>query len=362
VNVAPGVLVSLVPPYSALKFSSFSHQTIHVYSYAAFGEANYAFTDELKLTLGARLTREEKSGHSEDYNTSGFSDPLIAPHYSHAWGAFTPKATLSYQPLHSLLTYVTASTGFKSGGYDTTGSTVAGLETPFRPEKVTNYEAGMKWSGLEGRLTVAASAYYVDYRDLQVNEYNQQLLQFVTANAGRSKFPGAELEAFARPISWLTLYGSYAFIGSRYSNYSDGQNSYSGNQIPFDARNHYNFGGELHFHTRQLAGGDVRFGADVTYRSKIYFDDQNQTPQFILQHTPIRGLVNAHLTWASADDRLELSAWGKNVTDTHYLIVASDLTAFYANPAEYTSSVGNKMFAGDWNAGSLLGISFTYKR
>jgi outer membrane receptor protein involved in Fe transport len=110
-----------------------------------------------------------------------------------------------------------------------------------------------------------------------------------------------------------------------------------------------------------LAAGELRIGADVTYRSKTYFDDQNDTPEFILRNTVIDGLANAHVTWVSAGDRWEVSAWGKNITDTCYLVVASDLTPFYANLAEYSSGAGNKMFAGDWSPRGMFGISVTFK-
>ena len=164
-----------------------------------------------------------------------------------------------------------------------------------------------------------------------------------------------------RPFPWLELNASYAYSKARYSQYSDGQSDYSGHQIPFDARNQYHFGGELHFQTPALGAGEVRLGADVTYRSKVYFDDQNDTPEFILKNTVIRGLTNAHLTWASNADTWEVSLWGKNITNTRYLIVASDLTPFYANLAEYASAAGNKMFDGNWSSRSLFGISANYK-
>jgi iron complex outermembrane receptor protein len=361
-DVLPGVVASFASPYKALTFTSISDQHVTSYSYAAFGEAAYALTDAIKLTLGARLTREEKSGHSEVYDTSGLDTPLIAPHYSHSWNAFNPKATLSWQPLPRLLTYLTASTGFKSGGYDTTGTTVAGLETSFKPERVTNYEGGFKWTAPNDRLSLAIAGYYADYKDLQVNEYNQQLLQFVTANAGRSKIPGAEVEAFGKPFEWLTLNASYSYIGADYTSYQAGQADYSGHQIPFDAKDQYHFGGEVHFGVAPLGGGEIKMGADVTYRTKTYFDDQNDTPEFILRNTVIRGLVNAHATWVSARADWQVSLWGKNITDSRYLVVASDLTPFYASPAEYFSPAGNKMFAGDWNPRSMFGLSVTFKQ
>lgn len=362
VNAAPGVLVTHVPPYSASPFTSTSDQHIDAYSYAAFGEANYAFTRTLKLTLGGRYTDEEKSGRSAVFDTSGLDAPLNAPHYSHSWSDFTPKATLSYEPNRQVLTYLTVSTGFKSGGYDTTGASVAALETPFKPETVTNFEGGAKLTGFSNRLTLNLATYYAEYKDLQVNEYNQQLLQFVTANAGTSNIPGVEIEATAAPFDWLSLSGSYTHIGANYSHYVDNGSDYSGNQIPFDTKDQYHFSAEAHFPTPRLGGGQVRFGGDVTFRSKTYFDDANDTPSFITRNTTIDGLLNVHATLVSPGDVWELSLFGKNVTDTRYLIVASDLTPFYANVPEYVSPAGNKMFAGDWNMPAMFGVSLTFRR
>jgi hypothetical protein len=50
------------------------------------------------------------------------------------------------------------------------------------------------------------------------------------------------------------------------------------------------------------------------------------------------------------------------VTNTRYLVVASDLTPFYASFAEYSSSAGNKMFAGNWSPRSQFGLSVTFKQ
>ena len=359
-NIHPGVLVSFVPPYSKLSFTSTSDQHIDSDSYAAFGEANYAITPKLRLTLGARATWEDKSGHSEVSDTSGLDAPLSSGHYSHDWKAFTPKATLSYQFDPNALTYLTVSTGFKSGGYDTSGTTAAGLANPFKPENVLNFEGGIKLSEFNHRLTLNVAAYYAEYKDLQVNEYNQALLQFVTANAGRSNIPGVEAETEVRPFDWLTLNASYAFVGSNYSHYSDGQTDYSHNQIPFTAKNQYHLGGEIHSPTPQLGGGRIQLGGDVTWRTRVYFDDGNTTPGFILNQTSIKGLVNLHLTWTSPNDRWEVSLWGKNVTNTRYVVLASDLTPFYTSPGEYFSTAGNKMFAGDFNVPSMFGLTATY--
>ncbi len=361
-NILPGTLVSLVDPYSVLVFGADKDQSVISHSYAAFGEATYALTPELELTLGARYTGEDRSGHSEVTDTSGLSPDLVVPNFYHSWSSFTPKVSLSYQPNSHILAYATYSTGFKSGGFDLANETLIGLQTPFRPEKVKSYEAGIKLSAFEKRFVLNVAGYYADYTDLQVQAFNQQLVTFVTSNAGRAHIPGVEVEAVANPVNWLTLNGSYSYLDPTYKRYNNGEDDFSGNQIPFDAKHHVNLGAELHATIKALGGGEVRAGGDVTFQSKRYFDDANETPPFVLNHTPIRGLINLHASWTSADGSLEATIWGKNLTDRRYLVFGTDLTVFYATPGEYFSPAGNKVFDTDWNLRPAFGLTLTYKR
>jgi iron complex outermembrane receptor protein len=364
-NVQPGVIAGIAqPPYTALQFISDNNQHVHAHSYALFGEANYSFTPAWKLTLGGRFTKEDKAGHSEVYDTSGLS-PDLAATYSHSWSAFNPKATLYYQPSTLFLAYATAASGFKSGGYDTSALTNQGLATPFQPEKVVSYELGAKVTALDKRLIVNAAAYYAKYTDLQVQEF--QNLQYVTGNAGVANIPGFELESTFNALSWLTLMGNYSYMNAKYTRYVQGDGSvFTGNQIPFDVKYHYTVGGDVHFVSPQLGGGEIRIGGDVTYQGKKYFENENNDYSFITNNTRISGLVNLHAGWTSPDDAWAVSLWANNVNNKRYIINAVDLTAFYATPAEFlaTDAAGNnvnKMYVGDWNAPRMFGISFSYK-
>jgi iron complex outermembrane receptor protein len=364
-NVQPTVLAGIAaPPYTALQFSSDNDQHVHAHSYAVFGEANYAFTPVWRLTVGGRYSREDKSGHSEVFDTSGLS-PDLAATYSHSWTAFNPKVTLYYQPSTKFLAYATVASGFKSGGFDTSALTSQGLGTPFQPEKVLSYELGAKVTALDDRLIVNAAAYYAKYTDLQVQEF--QNLQYVTANAGVANIPGIELETTFNALTWLTLRGNYSYMNAKYSSYVQGDGAvFSGNQIPFDAKYHWNVGAEVHFASPQWARGEIHIGGDVTYQGKKYFENENNDYAFITDRTRIDGLVNMHANWKSSDETWEVSLWANNLNDKRYIFNAVDLTPFYVNIPEYSAkdpagNSVNKMYVGEWNAPRMFGISFTYK-
>jgi iron complex outermembrane receptor protein len=364
-NVQPTVLVGVaVPPYDALQFTADNNQHVHARSYAVFGDATYSFAPEWKISVGGRYTIEEKRGHSEVYDTSGES-PNLAAEYSHRWSDFNPKATLSYQPGTKLLAYATIASGFKSGGYDTSATTDQGLATPFEPEKVWSYELGVKWTALDDRLVVNAAAYYAKYTELQVQEF--QNLQYVTSNAGQAYIPGFELETTFNALPWLTLMGNYSYMNAKYTQYVQGDGAvFTDNQIPFDVKFHYTLGADVHFVSPQLGGGEIRIGGDVTYQGKKYFENENNDYSFITDNTKITGLVNVHANWTSANQAWQVSLWANNLNNKRYIINATELTAFYATPAEFfaadaNGNAVNRMYVGDWNTPRMYGISFTYK-
>src|SRR5882757_7376050 len=365
INAPPESIAGLAaPPYNNGPFTALNDQHVHAHSYAAFGDANYALTSEWKLTVGARYTKEDKSGHSEVNDTSGLS-PDLAAAYSHSWHAFNPKATLYYQQSKQFLAYATVASGFKSGGFDTAGTTNELLGTPFKPEKVVSYELGGKITEFDNRLIVNVAAYYAKYTDLQVQEFIN--LQTVTSNAGVANIPGVELEAIFNATSWLTLRGNYSYMDARYTKYVQGDGAdFTHHQIPFDVKYHFTVGGDAHFVSPLWAGGELRVGGDVTYQGRKYFENENNDYAFISDNTRIRGLANLHINWTSADEAWEVSLWANNVNNKRYIINATDLTAFYATPPEFLAADApgnsiNKMYAGDWNPPRMFGISFTYK-
>ena len=132
-------------------------------SFSVFGQMDYKFTDKLKLTVGGRWVEDKK-----DFNF-GFQykfAPIPGTNISlnNKYSEFTPKIGLDYKvdttSVDSLLLYVSAARGFKSGGYNginITDPTIA--FTPYGPEKNTTIEAGLKTDMLDRKLRINAAAF-----------------------------------------------------------------------------------------------------------------------------------------------------------------------------------------------------------
>jgi iron complex outermembrane receptor protein len=356
-SLITGVPPSLVPYHL--------DQNTRTVSYAGFADGTFAFTDRLKLDLGGRYTREQKSGHSF-VNLSGIvTPPAISGDYSHAWSAFTPKASLTFQATPALLAYGTISKGFQSGGFNVQGSTNDALRVPFNSEYVWNYEAGIKFDGLDHRLRASISGYHDRYTDLQIIEYDAAHLTFTTTNAGKANIDGIETDAAAAPFPWLTLGLRYDYLHSKFTDYviNNGPGVpptvNTGNRVPFAAPQVGTASVDLHFDTPSMRGR-IAFGGDYTYRSPMDLTVANNTPPDVRPLTAWRGVINLRASWSSEDSRWEVSLWGKNVTNRHFTNLAVDQSIFLLSPSEANNPMLH-VYEGNLELPAWFGLTLRYR-
>ncbi len=343
---------------------------------ALFGETSFPIVDDLKLTLGGRGQWESKSGFSTIANTFAPGNifalfyPQIFPNaqanYSQTWWSFTPKATLSYQLNKRLLTYATVAKGYKSGGWDTSaasdfgkpsGTVAAALATPFEPERVWSYELGSKYVSSGRRFQANLAAFIAHYTNMQTNHFNPQTLVFQTTNAGAAQAKGIELETTAVPFRWLTLGLNYTYDFARYTNYiqSAAQNN-TDNRVPETPRHNIHLSAESKFAVPVIPGA-VSFGGDYTYRTRVYFSDENAEPTYIQQQSKFDGIVNMHLSWDSISNKWHATLFGTNLTDRRSIVFGTDVSGGYLTPAE-SASPSNKIYSAVRNQSRLFGLTF----
>src|SRR5690606_38899965 len=91
--------------------------------------------------------------------------------------------------------------GYRSGGLPESGGSTAAQFAPFDEEKNLTVEIGSKLDLLERRLRLGAAVYHSKYGDIlqssnMIDPVSQTNVQ-VTANVGKARVWGAELEAIA---------------------------------------------------------------------------------------------------------------------------------------------------------------------
>ena len=116
--------------------------TVDTKSIAAFGQVKVALGSRISGIIGVRYSRDDKT--MDNFGVSEIGDTAVSSFRyldSIAATAWTPKFGLDFRIADGALAYVSATRGFKSGGFNpTAGSAGRG----FAPEWAWTYEAGFK--------------------------------------------------------------------------------------------------------------------------------------------------------------------------------------------------------------------------
>jgi len=283
-----------------------SDQDNETTSYAAYGQVTWDATERMRVNVGARFTAEEKKmdNISTDGGFPGIIGQDLTASISDDWTNFSPKLSVDYQFTDSVLGYVSIAQGFKSGGFPAAPSRIQDFQT-IEPEEATSYEIGVKADVFEDRLRVNATAYFMDYTDLQIQRFGVDpgappgsFGAFQTLNAGDAEVSGLELLTRAADSKYAIALEYY----------------------------------------QPLTRGALKFRLDQRYtstnRQDIFADESNQ-PGF--------HVMDARASWISNDEGWEVALWSKNLLDEEYIshayIVGPGVIVTFGNPQTYGVTV-----------------------
>ncbi len=332
-------------------------------SEAGFAHVEWKVTPKLQVIAGARFTHEERSflgctydvngSYAHAYNTiitprlivpRGLPNPgPVAPGAcavyddvptSPTYGTFAPyddtitankwmgKLGLNFKPNDDLLFYVTASSGFKSGGFNGANANTRQQQQPYRPERLNALEAGVKSSFREIGLQFDAAAFYYDYKDKQETARAVTFVGNINAltNIPKSRVFGAEVSGRWRFTDQLSLTFDGLYLNTKILEWMQVSPASAyptvvyinskGLPLPNSPKWSFNLTPAYRFDV----GSDLYLEAagDVSYRDKT--SGAGRPEQALSAYT----LVNARLTLGKRGDAWNLSIWGKNILNEYY--------------------------------------------
>jgi iron complex outermembrane recepter protein len=285
---------------------------------AAFGQATLAVTHGLSAVAGLRYTHERKSIDSSGRTAplDQASLPLAGTPYAYTDAlsddAWTPRFALELSAGAQGLAYVSATRGFKSGGWNAT-SRASG--EGYAPEWAWSYEAGFKRTLLGGRARLNLAAFHTDYEDLQVQTTIRPGFQEIT-NAAAARINGVELEGVLRPAGQLQLGGHAAWLDTRYDRYvAVGVGGVTGDVSGNRLSNAPEWSGRLWLEWSAGLGrlGLLSLRAESRFQSTVYFTPFNDD----VQRQGGYGLFDASVELGPA--HWSLTAYARNLAGRDYI-------------------------------------------
>jgi iron complex outermembrane receptor protein len=315
---------------------------VNATSRALFGQATVALTPNVSATAGLRYTREDKDivNNGGRYGLDPPNSPFSGTVYSYSdsieHAAWTPKFGVEMKLPNGGLTYISATRGFKSGGFNPS-STVPGRG--FAPEWVWGYEGGLKGGLLGGRSRFNVSAFVMDYTNLQVQTPIVPGV-FDIRNAAAATIRGVEVENTTRFGGGVEAGGHMTWLEASYDQYiAVGLGGVTGDVAGNHLNNAPEWAGRLWVQWTGGIGpsGQLTLTADTTAQSTVYFTPFNDNIQ---RQTPY-GLLGVRAEYAPSHRRWAINAYARNLTDTDYV-----MATFGTSPAAFGGRPGaSRQFA-----------------
>jgi iron complex outermembrane receptor protein len=297
---------------------------------AGFGELSYLLTNALKATIGLRYDYEKREAIFNGFGDAMLYNGVVTDNNPNTnasgnYSALTPKFSISYALNELANVYASYTRGFRAGGINAS-SLPSGVRQTFDPEYSNNYEIGYKSFFLNKKLSIGASAFLIQWKDLQF--YNLVApFTYARENVGNAQSAGLELEISALPLKGLQLDGSFGYNPTEYKgfdlkrvNFVTGieTTAIGGNKLS-NAPSHTLFlGAQYEYAINKNVKAVIR--GEIRNLGKQYTDIQNQIEQ------PTYTLLNSRIGLTS--NQYSLFIWGQNLSNVRYLAYGNPDSSF----------------------------------
>jgi iron complex outermembrane recepter protein len=289
-------------------------------SYSVFADGTWIPAPAIEITAGLRALIEKRR--------SGFFARVPRTVISRAASLIPGQVDTAGQTFSDDFNgFVTVSKGRRSAtvqlGARATPAGPVGNFTPVAAENVWNYEVGLK--GSSGIVSGTLGVYYQKYDNFQVSIIGSDGITR-TQSAGTASNFGVEAEVEVRPASWLSLFANIGYIDGGIDDKPTIAPNFRGARFRLQPEVQAAAG----FTLDVPMGENARLFAtpSVTYRSRIFFEVPNNP---LISQDAVT-LVNIRAGVAFADDRFEVAAFARNLTNKDYLLDAGNTGGAFGIP------------------------------
>jgi outer membrane receptor protein involved in Fe transport len=306
----------------------FGTNTFHnVGQYALYAQGDYKLLDNLTATVGIRYfaasihdTVENLQTVYPDFIFGRITTPSITGNTHGSNTSPSYNFSLLWRAESNISLYVRAASGFRIGGVNTATSLAqeAGVVFPgtYRPDKLWDYEGGVKSFWLSHTLTIDADVYHIDWNSQQLSALAPGAFAY-TINAGKSETNGFEVNATYKPerVPGLSVTAAYTYVNAKLDQdlpaavIAAGTYGYKGDAVPLTPNNTFSIQGEYDHPVMDGVEGYLQAGANYHGGSHTSFNDKNTYDTKL----PAYYLVDAKI--GVRKDSWDVSLFANNLTN-----------------------------------------------
>jgi len=301
-------------------YTVFAYSSTDAVSFAGYADVTYQVTPDFFVTGGVRYSRDETRDAFYHEPTGNVYLPTLTSDKT------TPRIVLRYKPTDDSSAYFSVARGYKAPLLNVGGQT----SVPVEAEDMTAYEVGYKY--IRHALSVDLSAYYYDYKNLQVSSYTGT--ESIVNNAATATIRGVDAELRYEVLTGLEFLFGASYLDARFKNYLESpyyeppclnfaacgpaygllvstMKDASGLEMPRAPEFTGNIGAR---YTTNLGGGKLGLSGNFYHTSSFFFDSSDQFRQAAYN------ILGLRADWTDPSDHYTFGLWGANVTDSHYLV------------------------------------------
>jgi iron complex outermembrane receptor protein len=283
-------------------------------SKAVFGQVTYALRDDTRLTLGARETRDRKSG-SDTLAGAAAVPPATTSQNAYVadikFSNTSWRVGLDHDLRKNIMVYGSVSTGYKAGGFNNeAGASI------YKPETLKSYEAGIKGRFFSNSLQMSATVFHYDYKDLQLTSTscltdNPSSCNAHTTNAANSTVDGLEVEGKLKVGADGLLRANLALTDAKFEEYRPSPTvDFSSQHLDRAPTSTVGLGYTHHF--ALPGGGEITATADTRYSNSYLISDPAAGIRY---RQPSYRKSDLSVGYASANGKWTAQLFAKNLED-----------------------------------------------
>ncbi|MGI8840894.1 MAG: TonB-dependent receptor [Caulobacteraceae bacterium] len=196
---------------------------------AGFASATYHFSPAFDVQVGGRYSHNRQSGTE---TTGGL---LLAPasfSTPSSENVFNYLVTPRFHLTESTMLYARVSNGYRPGGPNVLPPNAPpGTPTTYTKDTTTSYEAGVKSTLFDGRLSLDVAGFLTEWNNVQLLEIVNNFA--VNGNGGKARSDGVEWDVTLVPVHGLTASLTGAYTDAKLTTDAPAVGAANGDRLPW---------------------------------------------------------------------------------------------------------------------------------